>query len=169
MIQSALKLLALFPRIAKNKAWTITWEYSDTLAWIIVTQGKRQLCITYFDSHYKITPIEAYQHVGYLQSLTRTKSIITAMQTVNMYFSFGYKKLFLHELSRRSSSKSKSISLQDMGKWLSRLKRNTKRRKTKPQSLEFPPSLKETIKLASDELKNLKKQLAIKKKQDSIG
>jgi len=143
---SVAKVLSLLPHVISNRQFTVRVEHSERLCWLIIEAGKQQMCITFFDGKYRISTKECYLGVGYMQALIRTKSTEAGKKAISTYFSHGYKKLFAEELSKRSKGKEKGMDMTELKHWMKRQKYNASRRKTKPLSLEIPPSLKDQVK-----------------------
>jgi hypothetical protein len=133
----------------KHHSISLSWEDSESLAWIIASLNKKRIAITFLAGAYNSTPLENYEGIGYLQPLNRDKTEEEAVESISTYLEEGYEQAFSSMLEKRANSKKEEFFTMDQVK--ERINRTIEENKKriggfgKSPSLEFPPSLAKEI------------------------
>ena len=136
-LASASKLLELFPALARDRKLVLQLEYSHSLAWLIVTQGKKQMAVTFRENKFRSSPIETYRGRGYIHPLAYDDTKLAALKSIRLYLSKGPEAL----LERRLQDSIGSGDWIPLDKFKRRMARRIKGWKRKKPVLEIPPSL----------------------------
>lgn len=136
-------LTTLFLSLSKSRIYRLSWEYSETLPWIIVADGARKVVVTYFKKGFRCSPVSMDGLVhGFLQPLNVNATRRGALLAIKTYFQHGYDAALMLELNNRvaDSKKNPGIPAEEVFRKLRRRLSRVSRRKGKPRFMEIPPS-----------------------------